>query len=535
MYRQGLSGVAARLANLRRRLLDADQRGFGSFRPEGAVRGRALVAHELAALLLPPGAPAPVRHNNLGEAVGDARHPARARLRGRRDQPRAPPLPAARPLRPLRRRAAELHPDRGGARPRLHQGRAPRHRALARQQRRGARPRGGAARPPRRRARQPQVHRHQPGDRGRRLCDAARQRLRLRDLRLRRQAGVPGAEPGGGRLPLPRGQGLRRGAPPLPLDRQPGLRAQGPRPGARGLRADARIPSDGLRPARRGAGLRRRLPPRALRDPEHRDPRLGRHREPGLRRPARAHRRARLPLGRRGLLRHRRQQHAGRADPAGQPRVGRRRRRGLRHDRRRHGRGGRGGGAGPRGAAAGRARGDGARRLDGGARHLHPRDTTARRSARRSSGSSPSTRLRASPASCRMPDAGRGRGRPAGAARGAEPADAGARARRPVDPRHGASRRRGALGEQPRSARSGGSSSSTRRCPAARTSPRAGARRWRASRAPVESLRLAETAAFGAAAWPEPARDRRGAGGRRRPRRRCPASTPPPTAPASPG
>ncbi len=69
MYRQGLSGVAARLANLRRRLLDADQRGFGSFRPEGAVRGRALVAHELAALLLPPGAPAPVWHNNLGEAV----------------------------------------------------------------------------------------------------------------------------------------------------------------------------------------------------------------------------------------------------------------------------------------------------------------------------------------------------------------------------------------------------------------------------------------------------------------------------------
>ena len=51
----------------------------------------------------------------------------------------------------------------------------------------------------------------------------------------------------------------------------------------------------------------------------------------------------------------------------------------------------------------------------------------------------------------------------------------------------------------------------------------------------VESLRLAETAAFGAAAWPEPARDRRGAGGRRRPGDDARASTPPPTAPASPG
>ena len=220
--------------------LDADQRGFGSFRPEGAVRGRALVAHELAALLLPPGAPAPVWHNNLGEAVAmrdtllglgfavDVISRERRRFRPRH---RYDLFVGAR--QNFTRIAAALDP---GCIKVAHLDTAHWLASNAAV----LRPRGGAARPPRRRARQPQVHRHQPGDRGRRLCDAPRQRLRLRDLRLRRQAGVPGAEPGGGHLPLPRGQGLRRGAPPLPLDRQPGLRAQGPRPGARGLRADAR-------------------------------------------------------------------------------------------------------------------------------------------------------------------------------------------------------------------------------------------------------------------------------------------------------
>ena len=51
---------------------------------------------------------------------------------------------------------------------------------------------------------------------------------------------------------------------------------------------------------------------------------------------------------------------------------------------------------------------------------------------------------------------------------------------------------------------------------------------------PVESLRLAETAAFGAAAWPDPVETPEGLAVARRARRPCRASTPPPTAPASP-
>lgn len=60
-----LSRAAARL----RRFRDVHERGFASFRPAGPARGRALVAHEIEALLLPADAPVPVRHNNLGEAI----------------------------------------------------------------------------------------------------------------------------------------------------------------------------------------------------------------------------------------------------------------------------------------------------------------------------------------------------------------------------------------------------------------------------------------------------------------------------------
>jgi glycosyltransferase involved in cell wall biosynthesis len=47
---------------------DAHNTAFRSFRPAGAVRGRALLAHELEGLMLPADAPAPTGHNNLGEA-----------------------------------------------------------------------------------------------------------------------------------------------------------------------------------------------------------------------------------------------------------------------------------------------------------------------------------------------------------------------------------------------------------------------------------------------------------------------------------
>jgi glycosyltransferase involved in cell wall biosynthesis len=51
-----------------RRCTDPHATAFSSFRPTGAVRGRALLAHELAGLVLPADAPAPVGHNNIGEA-----------------------------------------------------------------------------------------------------------------------------------------------------------------------------------------------------------------------------------------------------------------------------------------------------------------------------------------------------------------------------------------------------------------------------------------------------------------------------------
>ena len=51
-----------------RRYTDVHATGFRSFRPAGDVRGRALLAHEIEGLTLPVGAPAPVGHNNIGEA-----------------------------------------------------------------------------------------------------------------------------------------------------------------------------------------------------------------------------------------------------------------------------------------------------------------------------------------------------------------------------------------------------------------------------------------------------------------------------------
>jgi len=51
-----------------RRYTDVHATGFRSFRPAGDVRGRALLAHEIEGLLLPADAPAPVGHNNIGEA-----------------------------------------------------------------------------------------------------------------------------------------------------------------------------------------------------------------------------------------------------------------------------------------------------------------------------------------------------------------------------------------------------------------------------------------------------------------------------------
>lgn len=51
-----------------RRHANVHATAFRAFRPAGAVRGRALLAHELDGLLLPADAPAPVGHNNIGEA-----------------------------------------------------------------------------------------------------------------------------------------------------------------------------------------------------------------------------------------------------------------------------------------------------------------------------------------------------------------------------------------------------------------------------------------------------------------------------------
>ena len=51
-----------------RRYADVHDTAFRSFRPAGEIRGRALLAHEIEGLLLPADAPAPVGHNNIGEA-----------------------------------------------------------------------------------------------------------------------------------------------------------------------------------------------------------------------------------------------------------------------------------------------------------------------------------------------------------------------------------------------------------------------------------------------------------------------------------
>jgi glycosyltransferase involved in cell wall biosynthesis len=51
-----------------RRCADPHDTVLRSFRPAGEIRGRALVAHVLEGFALPSGAPAPVGHNNVGEA-----------------------------------------------------------------------------------------------------------------------------------------------------------------------------------------------------------------------------------------------------------------------------------------------------------------------------------------------------------------------------------------------------------------------------------------------------------------------------------
>jgi glycosyltransferase involved in cell wall biosynthesis len=66
LSRVAAAAKAALAAGRRRTNLHAT--AFSSFRPTGAVRGRALLAHELAGLVLPADAPAPVGHNNIGEA-----------------------------------------------------------------------------------------------------------------------------------------------------------------------------------------------------------------------------------------------------------------------------------------------------------------------------------------------------------------------------------------------------------------------------------------------------------------------------------
>ena len=325
------------------------------------------------------------------------------------------PLPAAPPLRPLRRGAAELRADRRDAEPRLHQGGASRHRALARQQRRDARPRAGAARPPRRGDRQPQVHRASTG-RSRpptmRRCSATTSTStatpspasRCSRCRTPRRSPTPG--PRTRTSPRPRGRFLWIGSQGLV---HKGLDLV--------LEAFARMPDLHLTvcgPIREEpafeAAFRREL---------YATPNIETLGWVDIASPAfadllPAHRGAGLSLGRRGLLRHRRQQHAGRADPDRQPRRRRRRRPGLRHGRRRAlGRGRRAGGAEPRRASAGRPRGDGAAGLDRRPRHLHRRDATARSSARRSSASSTSTRRPPSPASCGCPAHRRDLGRAA--------------------------------------------------------------------------------------------------------------------------
>ena len=72
MYNETLANIAAKLSKYttitNKRYFDIHNAAFKSFRPEGKIRGQVLLAHEIDALLLEPGAPVPVSHNNLGEA-----------------------------------------------------------------------------------------------------------------------------------------------------------------------------------------------------------------------------------------------------------------------------------------------------------------------------------------------------------------------------------------------------------------------------------------------------------------------------------
>lgn len=72
MYSEALSGIAAKLSKIavitNNRYFDVHNAAFKSYRPEGAVRGQVLLAHEIEALLLGPGKAVPLHHNNLGEA-----------------------------------------------------------------------------------------------------------------------------------------------------------------------------------------------------------------------------------------------------------------------------------------------------------------------------------------------------------------------------------------------------------------------------------------------------------------------------------
>jgi glycosyltransferase involved in cell wall biosynthesis len=72
MYNETVSNAAAKVAKYfsvaNTRYFSIHNAAFKSFRPEGKIRGQVLLAHEIDALLLEPGAPVPVSHNNLGEA-----------------------------------------------------------------------------------------------------------------------------------------------------------------------------------------------------------------------------------------------------------------------------------------------------------------------------------------------------------------------------------------------------------------------------------------------------------------------------------
>jgi len=72
MYSEAFSRAAAKVSKFaavtNSRYFDIHNTAFRSFRPAGEIRGRVLLAHEIAALLLDAGAPVPVTHNNFGEA-----------------------------------------------------------------------------------------------------------------------------------------------------------------------------------------------------------------------------------------------------------------------------------------------------------------------------------------------------------------------------------------------------------------------------------------------------------------------------------